>query len=74
MSVFFVCFVVGGGAFCVCVCCCCCCCFGGGGGGPLLLHFVNSCPPDADCAVTADRKDTDVSRLTSSLGSFLGHK
>ena len=50
------------------------CVFFFGGGGPLLLHFVNSCPPDADCAVTADRKDTDVSRLTSSLGSFLGHK
>ena len=37
-----------------------------------LLHFVNSCPPDADCAVTADRKVTDVSRLTSSLSSFFG--
>ena len=34
--------------------------------GPLQLHFVNPCPSDADCAVTADRKDTDVSRLTSS--------
>ena len=43
--------------------------------GPLQLHFINSCPPDADCAVTADRRDTDVSRLpSSSLSSFWGHK
>ena len=44
-------------------------------GVPLQLHFVNTCRPNADGALTADSKDTDVSRLTSSsLNSFWGHK
>ena len=29
----------------------------GGGGGALQIHFVNSCRPHPDCAVTDDRKD-----------------
>ena len=28
--------------------------------GPLQLHFVNPCPSDADCAVTANRKDRRI--------------
>ena len=35
-------------------------------GGPLQLHFLNPCPSDADCTVTVDHKDTDLSRRTSS--------
>ena len=47
--------------------------------GPLQLHFVNLCSPHVDCAVTADRKDTDLSRrissqFWSSVSSFGGHK